>query len=165
MKKIIEGNNTLTDFNSTPSKQMLIDIHTEAANKGKNKGHLPLKHILGFCKTFKKITKNLGFHLTLKKDLQNIIFRTIATDINVTINSLYLFVPVIILNTDTQIMFNECIKNNYTTTYDSWYTERKLSTDGNELQVDIGSAQHVNSPKYLFGSFQTVDTIAAPNKN
>ena len=44
-------------------------------------------------------------------------------------------------------MFNESIKNNYTTTYESWYTERKLSTDGNELQVDIGSAQHVNSPK------------------
>ena len=86
--KIIERNNTLTDFNSTPFKHMLIDIHTEAANKGKSKGQLPLKHIFGFCKIFKKITKNLGLHLTLKtNDLQNINFTTIATDINVTINS------------------------------------------------------------------------------
>ena len=61
-------------------------------------------------------------------------------------------------------MFNESTKNNYTITYDSWYTERNLSTNGNELQVDIGSGQHVNSPKYLIGSFQTVDRKAAPNK-
>ena len=60
-------------------------------------------------------------------------------------------------------MFNESMKNNYTITYDSWYTERKLSTDGIELQVDIGSGQHVNSPNYLNVSFQTADRIAAPN--
>ena len=62
-------------------------------------------------------------------------------------------------------MFNESIKNNYTITYDSWYAERKLSTDGNELQVHIGSTQHVNSPKYLIAAFQTADRIAAPNKD
>ena len=57
------------------------------------------------------------------------------------------------------------MKNKYTITYDSWYTERKLSTDGNEIQVDIGSAQHINSPKYLIASFQTVNRIRAHNKN
>ena len=97
-------------------------------------------------------------------DLQSIIFTTIATDINVTINSVCLFVPIIIPNTDTQVMFNESIKNNYAITYDAWYTERKLSTVGNELQVDIGKAQHFNQPKYLIASFQTADRIAAPNK-
>ena len=81
-------------------------------------------------------------------DLKNNNFTTIATDINVTNNSLNLFVPVIIPNTDTQVMFNESIKNNYTITYDSWYAEQKLSADSNELQVDNGSAQHVNSPEY-----------------
>ena len=55
-------------------------------------------------------------------------------------------------------MFNESNKNNYTITYDSWFTERKQPTDGNELQADIGSAQHVNSPKYLIGAFQTSDS-------
>ena len=60
--------------------------------------------------------------------------------------------------------YNEAIQNSYTITYDSWYTERKLSTDGNELQVDIGSAQHVNSPKYLTAGFQTKARIGASNK-
>ena len=44
-------------------------------------------------------------------------------------------------------MFKEPIENKFTKAYDSCYTERKLSTDGNELQLDIASAQHINSPK------------------
>ena len=52
-------------------------------------------------------------------------------------------------------MFNESIMNNHTITFDSWYIERKISNDGRELQVHIGSAQHVNSFKYLLGDFQT----------
>ena len=39
--------------------------------------------------------------------------------------------------------------NKYTITFDSWYTERKNSNDGRELQVDIGSAKNIISPKYL----------------
>ena len=103
--------------------------------------------------------------MTLKaNDLQSIIFTTNATDINVSIISLYLFVSGLIPHTDTQVMFNESFKNNYTITYDSWFTERKLSTNGNELQVDIDSGQPVNSPKNLIGSFQTADRKAPPNK-
>ena len=99
------------------------------------KCHLPLEHILGFCKTFRKITTNLRFYLTFKTaDLENIIFTSIANDIDLTINSLYLYVPILFPDTDTQVMFNESIKNNYTITYDSWYTERKLSTNGNEFK-------------------------------
>ena len=128
--------------NNNPLKKILINNHAVEANKGKIKGHLPSEHIFGFCKTFKKITKNLGFRLKFKmNDLQDIIFTTIADDINVTINSLYLFVPILIPNSQTQVMFNEAIMNNYTITFDSWYTERKISNDGRELQVDIGSAQ------------------------
>ena len=109
-------------INNSSLKQMLTNNHTEA-NRGKIKGHLPLEHIFGFCKTFKKITKNLGFHLTFRtNDLQDIIFTSLGNDINVTINSLYLFVPILIPNTETQVMFIESIKNNYTITYDSWYT-------------------------------------------
>ena len=40
-----------------------------------------------------------------------------------------------------------------------------MPTDGNELQVDLGSAQHVNSPKHLISAFQTADRIAASIKN
>ena len=126
---------------------MLIENHTQEANKDKIEGQLPLEHLFGSCKTFKKVTRHLGFHLTLKKiDLQNFLFTIIATDINVTINNLHMFVPMIIPNTETQVTFTETIKNNYRITYDSRYTERKLSTDLNELQVDTDSAQHVNSP-------------------
>ena len=85
--------------NDNPLKQILINNHAVEANKGRIKGHLSLEHIFGFCRTFKKITKNLCFHLKFKmNDLQDIIFTTLANDINVTINSLYLFVPILIPN-------------------------------------------------------------------
>ena len=151
--------------NDNPLKQILINNHAVEASKGRIKGQLELQHIFGFCKTFKKITKNLGFHLIFKmNDLQDIIFTTIADDINVTINNLYLYVSQLIPSTSTQVMFNESIMNNYTITFDSWYTERKISIDGRELQVDIGSAQIINSPKYLIVAFQT-NARTNPNKN
>ena len=72
---------------------MLIDNYTDA-NKGKIKGDLYLEDIFGFCKTFKKVTKNLGVHLLFKTaNLQDILYTCMKDDINVTINSLYLYVP------------------------------------------------------------------------
>ena len=96
-------------------------------------------------------------------DLQDIVFTTIANDITVTINSLYLYVPKLIPSTSTQLMFNEAIMNNYTITFDSWYTERKISNDGRELQIDVASAQGINSPKYLISASQT-NARTTPNK-
>ena len=37
------------------------------ANKRKLKGYLFLEDLFGFCKSFKKVTKKLGFQLMLKK--------------------------------------------------------------------------------------------------
>ena len=52
----------------------LNNNHDVDANKGEIKGILPLEHIFVFCKTFEKINKQLGFHLTLKTaGLQDII--------------------------------------------------------------------------------------------
>ena len=86
---------------------MLINNHTDA-NKGKIKGYLSLEDIFGFSKTFKNVTKKLGFHLTFKtNDLQNIIYSSMADDINATTNNLYLYVPNLIPSAETQIMFNE----------------------------------------------------------
>ena len=79
-------------------------------------------------------------------NLQDKNLTTIATDINVTMKNLDLYVPIVIINTQTQIMLNESIMNKYTITFDSWYTERKISSDGREFQVDFGSAQHTSSP-------------------
>ena len=57
---------------STPHQETLINNHTDA-NKGNLKRYLYLEDIFGFCKTFEKVTKKLGCHLTFEtNDLQNI---------------------------------------------------------------------------------------------
>ena len=148
----------------SPHQKMLINNHTDA-NKGRIKGYLYLEDIFGFCKTFKKVTKNLRFHLTFKtNDLQNIIYSSMADDINVTINNLYLYVPNLIPNVETQVMFNEATQNNYKIFYDEWYTERRVISDM-ITQLDIGSSQNVQSPKYLIGSHQTRARADTVNKN
>ena len=163
----INENNGDADFDSTSLKKMLIDNHNVAGqeiNKGKIKGQLALENIFGFCRTFKKVTKNLGFHIKFRTaDLQDIIYTSIGDDINVTINSLYLFVPSLIPNTETQLMFNESLQNNYRIFFDDWYTERRVITD-TITQIDIGSAQQVNSPKYLICAHQTAARLNAPDK-
>ena len=142
----------------TPHQKMLINNHTDA-NKGKIKRYLYLEDIFGFCKTFKKVTKNLGFHLQFKtNDLQDIIYTSMTDDINVTINNLYLYVPNLIPSVETQVMFNEATQNNYKISYDEWFTERRIISD-TITQLDIGSSQNVQSPKYLIGAHQTKDRI------
>ena len=145
-------------------QKMLINNHTDA-KKVKIKGYLYLEDIFGFCKTFKKVTKNLGFHLTFKSnDLQNIIYSSMADDINVTISILYLYVPNLIPSVETQVMFNEATQNNYKISFDEWYTERRVISD-TITQLDIGTSQHVNSPEYLIGAHQTRSRADIANKN
>ena len=148
----------------SPHQKLLLNNHTEAS-KGKIKRYLYLEDISGFCKTFKKVTKNLGFHLTFKaNDLQNIIYSSMADDINVTINNLYLYVPNLIPSVETQVIFNEATQNNYKISFDEWYTERRVISD-TITQTDIGTSQHVNSPKYLIGAHQTRTRADTANKN
>ena len=65
--------NLAPQIRDTPHQKMLIFNHTDA-KKGKIEGYLYLEGIFGVRKTFKKVTKNLGFHLMLKtNDLQDII--------------------------------------------------------------------------------------------
>ena len=143
---------------------MLINNHTDA-NKGKIKVYLYLEDIFGFCKTFKKVTKNLGFHLIFKtNDLRNIIYSSIADDINVTINNFYLYVPNLIPNVETQVMFNEATQNNYKISFGEWFTERRVILD-QITQLDIGSSQNVQSPKYLIGAHQTRIRADTANKS
>ena len=79
-------------------------------------------------------------------------------DINVTINNLYLYVSNLIPSVETQVMFNEATQNNYKISYDEWSTERRIISD-TITQLDIGSSQNVQSPKYLIGAHQTEDRI------
>ena len=145
---------------------MLIDDQPIPVIKGKIKNQLPLEHIFGFCKTFKRVTKNLGFHISFKTaNLRDIIYTSIAdgVQINVTINSLYLYVPFRIPSNDTQRMFNESIQNNYIFFFDEWYTERKIATD-ETFQVDIGQSQAGDSPKCLICAHQLAKRSDPPNK-
>ena len=102
----------------SPQQETLIINHTDA-NKSKIKGYLYLEDVFRFCGTFKKVTRNLGLHLTFKKaDLQDVIYTSMANDINVTINNLYLFMPNLIPSAETHIMFNEATQNSYKISYD-----------------------------------------------
>ena len=142
----------------TPQQRMLINNHIDA-NRGKMKGYLYSEDIFRFSKTFKRVTKNLGFHLTFKTiDLQDIIYTSMTDDRNETINNLYLYVPNLIPSVETQVMLNEATQNNYKISYDEWFTERRIISD-TITQLDIGSSQNVQSPKYLIGAHQTKDRI------
>ena len=74
-----------------------------------------------------------------------------------------MFVPTLIPNTETQLMFNESIQNNYRIIFDDWFTERRIVSD-TRTQIDIGSAQHVNSPKYIICAHQTAARLNTPDK-
>ena len=74
-----------------------------------------------------------------------------------------MFVPFLIPSAETQLMFNESIRDNYRIFFDEWYTERRIVTD-QIFQVDIGSAQSVNSPKFLICAHQTEARSTLPNK-
>ena len=148
---------------STPHQKMLIDNHTDP-NKGKIKGYLNLEDIFGFCKSLKKVTRNLVFHIMFKTaNLQDFIYTYMADDNNVTINSLYLFVPNLIPSVETQLLFIEATQNNYKTSFDEWYTERRIITDL-LIQRDIGSAQNVIQPKYLISAHQRNLRTTTPDK-
>ena len=155
------GNSTL--------KQLLIHSHTNEDNKGKIRANLPLERIFGFCKTFKKMTKGLGFEIQLKtsNEKQNILYTTLGgNDVNVTINSIYLYIPSLVPSAEQQQMFNEAIIENFTLAFDAWITDRKPVNTGNEYQLDIESASNINIPLYLIVAHQQTqrDNPARPPK-
>ena len=141
----------------------MINKHTDP-NKGKLRGYLYLEDIFGFCKSFEQVTKTLGFIFLFKTaDLQDVTYTSLADDINVTFNYLYLFIPNLILSVETQLMFNEATQNNYKISYDDWYTERRVISDL-LVQHDIELAHQVNSPNYKISIHQPKDRILTPNK-
>ena len=86
-----------------------------------------------------------------------------ADEINVTIINWYLFMPVLIPSVETQSLFYEATQNNWKISYDEYFTERRVRSDM-IVQIDIGSAQQVNSPRYLTSAHQTRTRADTPDK-
>ena len=61
-------------------------------------------------------------------------------------------------------MFNDSFKVSFTLSFDSWTSDRKTFDTQLEHQVDIGSAQNNNGPKYLKAVHQTAARIGVPSK-
>ena len=97
-------------------------------------------------------------------DPQDIIYTTLGYDIKVNFNKLFLFVTKFFPDAQTQTMFNDSIKDSLTLSFDHWTSDRKTVDTQLEYQVGIGSAQNINSPKYLIAVHQTADIIGVPNK-
>ena len=151
------------EINNSSLKKILIDNHTEA-NRGLIRGHLPLELIFGFARSFKKITKGLGFKLELRTSnrKRDILYTTLGdNDVNVTINSISLFVPQIIPSPETQVIFNEAVSQTFTLSYESWTTDRKPLDAAREFQIDISSASNINSPLYLIAAHQKTQRLDA----
>ena len=98
-------------INKSSLLRIFIKNHTEA-NRGLIRYHLLLEYIFGFARSFKKITKGLGFELDLRTSnrKRDILYTTLDDDdVNVTFNSISLFNPQIIPSPETQVVFNEAI--------------------------------------------------------
>ena len=119
---------------------------------------------MDFVKLLLKITKQLGFHPTLKTaDLQDNIYTTLGDNIRLIFLELFSYVPIFIPDAQTQIMFIDSIKNSFTLSFDSWSTDRKTVDTQLVYQVDIGSAQNSNSPNDLITVHQAAGRVGVPN--
>ena len=65
---------------------------------------------------------------------------------------------------ETQVMFKEGTQNDFKIIFDENFTERLIISDM-VTQVDIGSSQNVNGPKFLIGAHQTRARADTANKN
>ena len=107
------------ELENTSLHHHLINNHNLVANKRKIKGVLLLQKIFRFCKTFKIISKHLGFNLTLKTvDLQDIMYTTLGDDIKLNFDKFFLFVPRIFPDAQIQTMFNDSNKDSFILSFD-----------------------------------------------
>ena len=112
-----------------------------------------------------KNLKQLGFDLTFKTaDLQEIIHTTLANNDTVKIYNLFLYVPIFFPDAETQINFYNSTKSSFTLSFDCWTSGRKTFDAQLEYEIEIGSAQNINSPKYLIVVHQTAARMGVPNK-
>ena len=89
------------------------------------------------------------------KRKQDILYTTLGdNDVNITINSISLFVPQIKPSAETQVNFNQAYSESFTLSYEYWTTDRKPVDTVKKFQIDISSASNINSPLYLIAAHQ-----------
>ena len=66
MSHFAKNSESKAEIENTSLHHHLINNHDIPAKKGEIKGKLPLEQVFGFCRIFKEITKQLGFHLIFK---------------------------------------------------------------------------------------------------
>ena len=76
----------------------------------------------------------------------------------------FLFVPIFLPDAQTQILFKDSFENSNTLSFGSFSTDRKTIDTQLEYQVDIGSSQNINTPKYSIVTHRTAARIGVPNK-
>ena len=150
------------EIENTTLHHHLINNHHLASNEVKIKAQLPSEPILGFCRTFKKITTQLRIHSKLLIYKISVTQYTVMSKVNFEI--LLLFVTIFIPHAQAQLMFNDSNNNSVTLSFDSRYTAGKIVDTQLKCHVNNGSAQNINSPKCLIVAHQTADRIKAPNK-
>ena len=107
----------------------LLNNRDVAVNEGRIWKKLPLEQLFGFCKIFEKVAKQLGFYLTFETaDLQDYIYTRLGDNVQVNFSKLFLYVPIFIPDASTQTMFNDSIKNSFTSSLGSWSTDKKPVT-------------------------------------
>ena len=115
---------------------------------------------MGCVKNLQRITKGVCFESQLKTSTskQNLLSTILRGNaINVTIKSLFSYIPIIIPSLQIQLKFNGSISRSFTLSFDSWTTGRKPVNGGEEYQLDIASPSNVNSPLYLVAVHQQAE--------
>ena len=76
-----------------------------------------------------------------------------------------MFVPLLLHDSTTQVMFPKSIKKIFTLSFDSWTTDRKVAKNGLEFQLDNGSAHKIDSPKNQIAVDQSLARTGTSNKS
>ena len=76
------------EIKNTSLIHLLVKKPDIPVNESKIKGQLPWEILFGFCRTYKKISEQLGFHLILKTvEQQDINYKAVDEDIKVSFGS------------------------------------------------------------------------------
>ena len=77
---------------------------------------------------------------------------------------IFLFVPILISDAQTQIIFKDSFKTSFILSFDSRSTDRKTIDIQTEYQDDIESAEEINSSNSRIVAHQTAVRVRVPNE-